>query len=85
MVQFDSRWGELVLEGVVFYASVTCGLYFAISVLRNREIDKGKFAATDAYAYYEVIIDNKDVVVLTDSRIIYATKSEMFGGWQVRF
>uniref|UniRef100_A0A182TV09 Vacuolar protein sorting-associated protein 13 n=1 Tax=Anopheles melas TaxID=34690 RepID=A0A182TV09_9DIPT len=47
-----------------------------------REIDKGKFAATDAYAYYEVIIDNKDVVVLTDSRIIYATKSEMFGGWQ---
>uniref|UniRef100_A0A182IQ42 Vacuolar protein sorting-associated protein 13 n=1 Tax=Anopheles atroparvus TaxID=41427 RepID=A0A182IQ42_ANOAO len=47
-----------------------------------REIDKGKFAVTDAYAYYEVIIDNKDVVVLTDSRIIYATKSEMFGGWQ---
>ncbi|XP_053672745.1 intermembrane lipid transfer protein Vps13 [Anopheles nili] len=47
-----------------------------------REIDKGKFAATDAYAYYEVIVDNKDVVVLTDSRIIYATKSEMFGGWQ---
>ncbi|XP_052870380.1 intermembrane lipid transfer protein Vps13 [Anopheles cruzii] len=47
-----------------------------------RDIDKGKFAETDAYAYYEVIIDNKDVVVLTDCRIIYAIKSEMFGGWQ---
>uniref|UniRef100_A0A2M4CVW7 Putative vacuolar protein n=1 Tax=Anopheles darlingi TaxID=43151 RepID=A0A2M4CVW7_ANODA len=47
-----------------------------------REIDKGKFWETDTYAYYEVIIDNKDVIVLTDNRIIYASKSEMFGGWQ---
>ncbi|XP_050092629.1 intermembrane lipid transfer protein Vps13 isoform X2 [Anopheles aquasalis] len=47
-----------------------------------REIDKGKFWDTDSYAYYEVMIDNKDVVVLTDNRIIYASKSDMFGGWQ---
>ncbi|XP_035787835.1 vacuolar protein sorting-associated protein 13-like [Anopheles albimanus] len=47
-----------------------------------REIDKGKFWDTDTYAYYEMIIENKDVVVLTDNRIIYASKSDMFGGWQ---
>ncbi|XP_058837903.1 intermembrane lipid transfer protein Vps13 isoform X2 [Topomyia yanbarensis] len=47
-----------------------------------KEIDKGKFAATDVFAYYESVVDNKDVVVLTDCRIIYATKSDLFGGWQ---
>ncbi|XP_055592823.1 intermembrane lipid transfer protein Vps13-like [Uranotaenia lowii] len=47
-----------------------------------KDIDKGKFAATDVFAYYESILENKDVVVLTDSRIIYATRNDLFGGWQ---
>ncbi|XP_029725509.1 intermembrane lipid transfer protein Vps13 isoform X2 [Aedes albopictus] len=47
-----------------------------------KDIDKGKFTATDTFAYYETVVDNKDVVVLTDCRIIYATKSDLFGGWQ---
>ncbi|EAT37516.1 AAEL010508-PA [Aedes aegypti] len=47
-----------------------------------KDIDKGKFTATDTFAYYETVIDNKDVVLLTDCRIIYATKSDLFGGWQ---
>ncbi|XP_058466266.1 intermembrane lipid transfer protein Vps13 isoform X2 [Malaya genurostris] len=47
-----------------------------------KEIDKGKFAVTDVFAYYESVRDNKDVVVLTDCRIIYAIKSDLFGGWQ---
>lgn len=47
-----------------------------------KEIDKGKFAASDTFVYYESIVDGKDVVVLTDCRLIYATKSDLFGGWQ---
>ncbi|XP_065079310.1 intermembrane lipid transfer protein Vps13 isoform X3 [Ochlerotatus camptorhynchus] len=47
-----------------------------------KDIDKGKFTATDTFAYYETVIENRDVVVLTDCRIIYATKSDLFGGWQ---
>ncbi|XP_055538544.1 intermembrane lipid transfer protein Vps13 isoform X2 [Wyeomyia smithii] len=46
-----------------------------------KDIDKGKFAVTDTFVYYETV-DNKDVVVLTDCRIIYAVKSDLFGGWQ---
>ncbi|XP_039442815.1 intermembrane lipid transfer protein Vps13 isoform X7 [Culex pipiens pallens] len=47
-----------------------------------KEIDKGKFTASDTFVYYESIVDGKDVVVLTDCRLIYATKSDLFGGWQ---
>ncbi|XP_055620155.1 intermembrane lipid transfer protein Vps13 isoform X3 [Toxorhynchites rutilus septentrionalis] len=47
-----------------------------------KEIDKGKFTATDTFVFYDVVVENKDIVVLTDCRIIYAIKSELFGGWQ---
>lgn len=53
-----------------------------MAIFLSRDIDKGKFTATDTFAYYETVIDNKDVVLLTDCRIIYATKSDLFGGWQ---
>lgn len=47
-------------------------------------MDKGKFAATDTFKNYEVIYDNKEAILLTDHRIIYTVKNDLFGGWQVR-
>lgn len=46
-----------------------------------RDADKGKFASSDEFAYAEMIID-KEVLLVTNHRIIYVTKSDLFGGWQ---
>ncbi|XP_033213445.1 vacuolar protein sorting-associated protein 13 isoform X2 [Belonocnema kinseyi] len=45
------------------------------------ELEKGKYANTDIYFYHMYI--NKDVVLLTDKRIAYLERSELFGGWKV--
>lgn len=45
-------------------------------------MDKGKFAATDTFKNYEIIFENKEAILLTDHRIIYTVKNDLFGGWQ---
>ena len=46
-----------------------------------RDADKGKFATSDEFAYAEMILD-KEVLLVTNHRIIYVTRSDLFGGWQ---
>jgi vacuolar protein sorting-associated protein 13A/C len=46
-----------------------------------RDTDKGKFATSDEFAYAEPIVD-KEVLLVTDHRILYVVKSDLFGGWQ---
>lgn len=45
------------------------------------DADKGKFATSDEFAYAEMILD-KEVLLVTNHRIIYVVKSDLFGGWQ---
>lgn len=47
------------------------------------ELEKGKYATTDIYSYHDWIIAGKDVVLLTDQRIAYLVKNDIFGTWQV--
>lgn len=47
------------------------------------ELEKGKYASTDVYAYHTVIIEKKEVLVLTDKRMAYITHNELFGSWQI--
>lgn len=49
-----------------------------------KELDKGKFISSDKFSYFEIIIENKDVLILTNYRVIYVIKNDLFGGWQVR-
>lgn len=48
-----------------------------------REIEKGKFATSDVFAHYEVIIEKREVLLLSDHRIMYCERNDLFGGWQV--
>ncbi|KAG5312576.1 VP13A protein, partial [Acromyrmex insinuator] len=45
------------------------------------ELEKGKYAHTDVYVYHVFI--NKDVLLLTDKRLSYLERSDLFGGWRV--
>ncbi|XP_051160676.1 intermembrane lipid transfer protein Vps13 isoform X3 [Leptopilina boulardi] len=45
------------------------------------ELEKGKYANTDIYFYHLYI--NKDLVLLTDKRILYLERNDIFGGWKV--
>ncbi|KAL1509353.1 hypothetical protein ABEB36_004107 [Hypothenemus hampei] len=47
------------------------------------ELNKGKFAATDIYVYHRVIIEKKEVVLLTNKRLAYICHNDLFGGWQI--
>lgn len=44
-------------------------------------MEKGKYAHTDVYVYHVFI--NKDVLLLTDKRLSYLERSDLFGGWRV--
>lgn len=46
-----------------------------------RDVDKGKFASSDEFDYAEVILE-KEVLLITNHRVIYCIKSDLFGGWQ---
>lgn len=50
-----------------------------------REIDKGKYSNTDNFVHFEVIIEKREVVLLTDQRILYLMKNDLFGGWQIEW
>lgn len=48
-----------------------------------REIDKGKYASTDNFVHCEEIITKQEYVVVSNHRIIYVTRNDMFGSWSV--
>lgn len=48
------------------------------------ELEKGKYATTDTYAYHKWIIMGKDILLLTDKRLAYVIRNDIFGYWQVR-
>nr|CAI5824993.1 unnamed protein product [Callosobruchus analis] len=49
------------------------------------ELSKGKYAATDIYVMHYVIVPEKEVVLLSDRRLAYIVKNDLFGGWQVEW
>ncbi|KAJ8937448.1 hypothetical protein NQ314_011837 [Rhamnusium bicolor] len=49
------------------------------------ELHKGKYAATDIYAAHYVVIQKKEVLLLTNKRIGYICHNDLFGGWQVEW
>lgn len=40
--------------------------------------------SSDTFAHYEVIIEKREVLLLSDHRILYCERNDLFGGWQVR-
>ncbi|CAH1965913.1 unnamed protein product [Acanthoscelides obtectus] len=49
------------------------------------EISKGKYATTDVYVMHYVIVPDKEMVLLSDRRLAYIVKNDLFGGWQVEW
>lgn len=37
------------------------------------------------FAHYEVIIEKREVLLLSDHRLMYCERNDIFGGWQVKF
>jgi len=52
-----------------------------------KELEKGKYYATDVYAYHTRIGNERcrDILLLTDKRMLVLSPSEIFGGYQVEF
>ncbi|XP_055686925.1 intermembrane lipid transfer protein Vps13 isoform X2 [Lutzomyia longipalpis] len=50
-----------------------------------KEIDKGKYADTDTFVHSETIIEHKDVFVVSDQRVLYCIRNDLFGGWQIEW
>ncbi|CAH1406539.1 unnamed protein product [Nezara viridula] len=53
-----------------------------------QELDKGKYAKTDEYVFHMPIgyaTKYKDVLLLTDCRMIYLAYNEIFGGYQLEW
>ncbi|XP_059226468.1 intermembrane lipid transfer protein Vps13 [Stomoxys calcitrans] len=50
-----------------------------------REIEKGKYASTDSFVHCEEIVTKQEFVVVSNHRIIYATRNDMFGTWGVQW
>ncbi|XP_065940396.1 intermembrane lipid transfer protein VPS13A isoform X3 [Magallana gigas] len=54
-----------------------------------QETEKGKFAGTDEYMAHSVIIGDskstKSVLLVTDRRVIYANKGDIFGHWDAEW
>ncbi|KAF7282566.1 hypothetical protein GWI33_002356 [Rhynchophorus ferrugineus] len=47
------------------------------------ELNKGKYAKTDIYVYHRVIVEKKEILLLTDKRLAYIEHNDLFGGWQI--
>ncbi|GAB0096265.1 Vacuolar protein sorting-associated protein 13 [Sergentomyia squamirostris] len=50
-----------------------------------KEIDKGKYADTDSFVHCEIIIEGRDVFVVSDQRVLYCVRNDLFGGWQIEW
>ncbi|XP_017078120.1 vacuolar protein sorting-associated protein 13 [Drosophila eugracilis] len=46
-----------------------------------KETDKGKFATTDNFVHCEEIIQKSEYLVVTNYRLMYVQRNEMFGVW----
>ncbi|KMY92020.1 vacuolar protein sorting-associated protein 13 [Drosophila simulans] len=46
-----------------------------------KETDKGKFATTDNFIHCEEIIQKSEYLVVTNYRVMYVQRNEMFGVW----
>nr|XP_022907818.1 vacuolar protein sorting-associated protein 13-like isoform X1 [Onthophagus taurus] len=49
------------------------------------ELEKGKFGLTDLYLYHIYIVGNKEILMLTDQRLLYIVHSDIFGIWQAEW
>ncbi|XP_030829188.1 vacuolar protein sorting-associated protein 13C isoform X3 [Strongylocentrotus purpuratus] len=50
------------------------------------QVDKGKYAHTEDYvAHMQVTADKKNYILATDKRVIYTSRGEMLGQWDVDF
>lgn len=49
----------------------------------HRDLEKGKFATTDSFVYYDEIAEKNEYVLVTNYRIIYASRNETFGSYTV--
>lgn len=49
-----------------------------------REVDKGKYLSSDEFVYAEPILE-KEILLITNHRVIYVVKNDMFGGWQTEW
>lgn len=50
-----------------------------------KEIEKGKYASTDAFAHCEEVIAKQEVLLVSNHRVIYATKNDLFGTWTIHW
>ncbi|KAH8307603.1 hypothetical protein KR044_004766 [Drosophila immigrans] len=53
----------------------------ALGNIMLKELDKGKFATTDSFIHCEEIVQKKEYLVVTNYRLIYGQRNEMFGVW----
>ncbi|XP_062132408.1 intermembrane lipid transfer protein Vps13 isoform X1 [Drosophila sulfurigaster albostrigata] len=53
----------------------------ALGNIMLKELDKGKFATTDSFIHCEEIVQKKEYLLVTNYRLIYTQRNEMFGVW----
>ncbi|TDG48268.1 hypothetical protein AWZ03_005223 [Drosophila navojoa] len=46
-----------------------------------KEVDKGKYAETDNFVHCEEIVRRSEYLIITNHRMIYAQRNDMFGVW----
>lgn len=49
------------------------------------ELEKGKYATTDVYDSHYIIVENREILLLTDKRLAFISHNDIFGGWQVEW
>jgi len=55
-----------------------------LNVFLLQELEKGRYSTTDVYVHHLAIVPGaKDILMLTDKRVMYIVHSDIFGGWQV--
>lgn len=52
-------------------------------LLFDRETDKSKFANTDNFIHCEEIIQKAEYLIVTNYRLMYVQRNDMFGIWTV--
>lgn len=52
-------------------------------LLLGREVDKGKYAETDHFIHCEEIVSKTEFLIITNHRLLYVQRNEMFGVWNV--
>lgn len=50
-----------------------------------KELEKGKYALTDTFAHCEEVFPQKEFLILTNNRVIYAVRNETFATFGVSF